>query len=82
MVEVIKPYFLTNGGSIIALQIENEYGSIVEYMGERGKKYIRWSAEMLQKLAPELPIFLSDNPYRQEPKDVDNVIRSCNGRAT
>jgi hypothetical protein len=82
MVEVIKPYFLTNGGSVIALQVENEHGSIIQNLGERGNEYIRWSAKLLRKLAPELPSFLCDGAYLNEPKDVEDVVRSCNGRAT
>jgi hypothetical protein len=44
-----------NGGPIILLQIENEYGNVEDQYGENGLKYINWSADLANSLNVGIP---------------------------
>jgi hypothetical protein len=39
----------SNGGPVILLQIENEYGLIERQHGKQGHRYIEWAARMSQR---------------------------------
>lgn len=54
---VIKPYQITNGGPLLMLQIENEYGS---YGNDR--EYIKALAQIWRKNGIEIPFFTGDGP--------------------
>ncbi|KAJ3408649.1 beta-galactosidase [Chytriomyces confervae] len=71
--DVVSPYLGTNGGPIILLQIENEFGGIANEMGPEGYKYIQWAGEFSQSLNVGLPWFMcmQDN--------VPTVINAANG---
>jgi beta-galactosidase GanA len=45
----VKDLFYQNGGPIILLQIENEYGLVEKEYGEEGHRYIEWAAEFAQR---------------------------------
>lgn len=53
--EVLRPQFVTNGGNIIAMQIENEYGSY-----GNDKEYLLEIENMLRENGVDLPLFTSD----------------------
>lgn len=53
----IKPFLCTNGGPVIAIQIENEYGS---YGGD--KQYLKYLKESLEKRGIDVLLFTSDGP--------------------
>ena len=55
MSEQIKPYLITNGGPIILLQIENEYGS---YGNDRA--YMRRLKELWDEAGIDVPYYTSD----------------------
>ena len=55
---VLKPFFITNGGNIIAMQIENEYGSY-----SNDKKYLRALSDMYDELGVDLLKFTSDGTW-------------------
>jgi len=55
MSQVIKPYLVTNGGPIIMLQIENEYGS---YGNDR--EYMKLLKELWLKNGIDVPFYTSD----------------------
>ena len=55
MAKQIKPYLIENGGPIIMLQIENEYGS---YGNDR--EYMKQLKELWQKNGINIPFYTSD----------------------
>lgn len=57
LVPVFKPYLYENGGTIIATQIENEYGSY-----GNDKEYLRKSKKLLIERGVESYFFTSDGP--------------------
>ncbi|PON34329.1 Glycoside hydrolase [Parasponia andersonii] len=66
--------FSWQGGPIIMLQIENEYGNIESSFGQRGKEYVKWAAKMALGLRAGVPWVMcrqTDAP--------DEVIDACNG---
>ncbi|BFG15416.1 hypothetical protein CerSpe_016900 [Prunus speciosa] len=66
--------FSWQGGPIIMLQIENEYGNIESSFGQKGKEYVKWAAEMALGLGAGVPWVMC--------KQVDapgSLIDACNG---
>ncbi|MBQ6838118.1 MAG: beta-galactosidase [Clostridia bacterium] len=55
----LVPYQLTKGGSIIAMQVENEYGSF-----GRDKKYLYWLRDLMRKEGIDVQLFTSDGEDR------------------
>ncbi len=55
VVDMVRPQLASNGGPIILLQIENEYGSVIDYHGEGGKKYINWCIDFANSLKAGVP---------------------------
>jgi beta-galactosidase len=53
----LKPLLCTNGGPVIALQIENEYGS---YGSD--KRYLDYLKSAMLKRGMDVPLFTSDGP--------------------
>lgn len=56
--EILKPFQLNNGGPIIMMQIENEYG----YFGD-DTSYMEEIRELMLKYGAEVPLFTSDGPW-------------------
>ncbi len=54
----IKKYTYDNGGPVIMMQIENEYG----YYGD-DHKYMKWLYDLIRSYGIEVPLFTSDGPY-------------------
>ncbi|XP_061991633.1 beta-galactosidase 9 isoform X2 [Rosa rugosa] len=66
--------FCWQGGPVIMLQIENEYGNMESSYGQRGKEYVKWAAEMALGLGAGVPWVMC--------KQVDapgSIIDACNG---
>ncbi|KAL8481118.1 hypothetical protein ACS0TY_027594 [Phlomoides rotata] len=66
--------FSWQGGPIIMLQIENEYGNIESSFGTKGKDYMKWAAKMAVGLGAGVPWVMC--------KQVDApeyIIDTCNG---
>lgn len=55
LAEVVRPYLYTNGGPIILIGIENEYGSF-----GNDRKYLEYTVELYKKLGFNVP-FISAN---------------------
>lgn len=55
---VLKPMFITNGGNIIAMQVENEYGSY-----SNDKKYLSALSAMYDELGADVLKFTSDGDW-------------------
>ncbi len=53
----VKPHLCTNGGGVIMLQIENEYGSYGD-----DKEYLRAVAEMYREYGIDCLLYTSDGP--------------------
>ncbi|XAR62547.1 Beta-galactosidase [Bertholletia excelsa] len=66
--------FCWQGGPIILLQIENEYGDVESSYGQKGKDYVKWAAKMATELGAGVPWVMC--------KQVDApeyIIDACNG---
>lgn len=66
----IKPYLVTNGGNIIMVQCENEYG----YYGD-DKEYLNYLKEGFIKRGIDVPLFTSDGT--SESDILDGAIDGC-----
>jgi len=66
----IKPYLVTNGGNIIMVQCENEYG----YYGD-DKEYLNYLKEGFMKRGIDVPLFTSDGT--SESDILDGAIDGC-----
>lgn len=72
VVQYITPYLANNGGPIIALQIENEYG---DGNGDPARQaYIWFNGNLTQKLAPQIPWVMCQESQAPLP-----IIYTCNG---
>ncbi|KAL4643890.1 hypothetical protein ACB092_02G123900 [Castanea dentata] len=66
--------FSWQGGPIIMLQIENEYGDVESPYGQRGKEYVKWASQMALDLGAGVPWVMC-----KQPDAPDNIINACNG---
>ncbi|KAJ3127481.1 hypothetical protein HK100_009722 [Physocladia obscura] len=71
--EVVDRYLASNGGPIILLQIENEYGLIANEMGPDGLKYIKWAGTYAKSLNTSVPWIMCQQ------NNVPTVINTVNG---
>ncbi|KAG6428159.1 hypothetical protein SASPL_112408 [Salvia splendens] len=66
--------FSWQGGPIIMLQIENEYGNMESFYGSKGKDYMIWAAKMAVGLDAGVPWVMCKQVDAPE-----NIIDTCNG---
>ncbi len=66
----IRPYLCTNGGNIIMVQCENEYG----YYGD-DKEYLNYLKEGFIKRGIDVPLFTSDGTSKSD--ILDGAIDGC-----
>ncbi|CAL0332422.1 unnamed protein product [Lupinus luteus] len=64
----------SQGGPIILSQIENEYGPIEYEIGDPGKSYTKWAAEMALGLGTGVPWIMCKQDDAPGP-----IINTCNG---
>ncbi len=57
LIPMLKPFLCTNGGPIIAMQIENEYGSY-----GNDTRYLQYLQQALLSRGVDVPLFTSDGP--------------------
>ena len=62
----LVPHLITNGGNIIMMQIENEYGYYAN-----DKEYMVFMRDLLRKHGVNVPLITSDNP------DTENILGGC-----
>ena len=55
----LRPYLATNGGPILMVQVENEYGSY-----GNDKQYLQAIADLYRELGVDVPLFTSDGPCK------------------
>lgn len=75
MLEQIRPYLTTNGGNVIMLQCENEYG----YYGD-DRKYLAYLKEGYERRGIDVPLFTSDGTSRDNILDgsIDGCLATLN----
>ncbi|KAL5702789.1 Beta-galactosidase 9 [Ranunculus cassubicifolius] len=66
--------FSWQGGPIILLQIENEYGNMERSYGQGGKDYVKWAAKMASGLGAGVPWVMCKQTDAPE-----NMLDACNG---
>ncbi|KAG4141356.1 hypothetical protein ERO13_D06G071100v2 [Gossypium hirsutum] len=66
--------FETQGGPIIMSQIENEFGPVEWEIGDPGKAYTKWAAQMAVGLDTGVPWIMCKQDDAPDP-----VINTCNG---
>lgn len=70
MFDEIRPHLITNGGNVIMLQCENEYG----YYGD-DKEYLKKLYEIYRKYGIDVPLFTSDGTGEEDLRD--GTIEGC-----
>ncbi len=60
LIPKLVPYQITNGGRVILMQIENEYG----YYGN-DKAYLRFLRDTMRRLGVTVPLVTSDGPWKE-----------------
>ena len=73
--EQIKPYLTTNGGNVIMIQCENEYG----YYGD-DRKYLAYLKEGYERRGIDVPLFTSDGTSKDNILDgsIDGCLSTLN----
>ena len=59
LIPKLLPYQECNGGKLIAMQVENEYGSF-----GRDKKYLYWLRDLMKEIGVKCQLFTSDGEER------------------
>ncbi|KAI3643618.1 hypothetical protein MP228_013173 [Amoeboaphelidium protococcarum] len=72
-VEYTQDLFFHNGGPIVMLQVENEYGMVENEYGADGSKYINWIADYALNMKTELPWIVCQQ------NNIPQLINTCNG---
>ncbi|KAM3326493.1 hypothetical protein P3S67_001619 [Capsicum chacoense] len=70
---IAESLFSWQGGPIILLQIENEYGNFESSFGPKGKIYMKWAAEMAVGLGAGVPWVMC-----QQTDAPEYIIDTCN----
>lgn len=73
---VLRPHFSTNGGNIIAVQIENEYGGLEQ----PDTAYLEWIRDTYIELGVTVPMFTSDGVGKTHLEDgsLDGILMTAN----
>ena len=66
----VRPFLFTNGGPVIMMQCENEYG----YYGD-DKEYLKFLYDCYRRLGIDVPLFTSDGTSRTD--ILDGYIEGC-----
>ena len=74
---LLRPLLITNGGNVILIQVENEYGSF-----GNDAAYLRWLRDFYISHGIDCPLITSDGPYPLLLRSgtVDGVLASVNMR--
>lgn len=75
LISYVKPFFATNGGPIVAVQVENEYGSYGE-----DKTYLNYIKQGLLKREVDVLLFTSDGPtkFMLSGGEIEGVLKTVN----
>ena len=83
-IDVVKSAKLlaADGGPIVMLQIENEYGNMEQYYGWKGKKYVQWLSEYALSLYEEvgnIPWVMCQQGEGVGTAPSAQIVNACNG---
>ena len=53
----VEGFFLKDGGPIIGIQVENEYGHVGGFTGEKGQEHMKTLQSMAQKMGYDVPLW-------------------------
>ncbi len=75
--EILRDHLITNGGNVLMVQIENEYGSY-----GNDKAYLRWLKEFYESHGIDVPLITSDGALEFTLRNgtLDDVLASVNYR--
>ncbi|MFF0473869.1 beta-galactosidase family protein [Streptomyces sp. NPDC004284] len=73
LMPTIKPYLGSNGGPVLAVQVENEYGAYGD-----DTAYLAELAALLRRHGVDVPLFTSDQPSDLAPGSLDGVLATAN----
>ena len=83
LAEQVRPLQITNGGPIIMVQVENEFGSYVSQRKdipmEEHKKYNSAIKKMLEDAGFNVPFFTSDGSWVFEGGSIEGALPTANG---
>ena len=74
--EKLRPHLYVNGGGIIAMQIENEYGGL----GQPDQEYLKWIKHAYEELGMDVLYFTSDGTWSTclEDGSIDGILMTAN----
>lgn len=78
LLEIVVPYQFTQGGPIIAFQVENEYGNVKENDQEIDVKYLLSLKNILEINGVVELLFTSDTPSLGFNGTIDDVLATAN----
>ncbi|MEV6010984.1 beta-galactosidase [Streptomyces sp. NPDC051976] len=73
LLPVVLPYLATNGGPVLAVQVENEYGAYGDDTG-----HLRHLADRLGELGVDVPLFTCDQPDDLARGSLPGVLATTN----
>ncbi|MGW4161841.1 beta-galactosidase [Streptomyces sp. NPDC004788] len=73
LMRLVKTYLSSNGGPVLAVQLENEYGAHGDDTG-----YLAELAGLLRAHGVDVPLFTCDQPADLERGGLDGVLRTVN----
>jgi hypothetical protein len=71
--EVIRPRLASNGGPVVLMQVENEYGNVSKRYGQAGQDYLRWIVQLARRVG------LADVPTTTCEGGAEEAIETSNG---
>lgn len=73
---VVRPFLSNEGGPILLVQVENEYGNVAPRYGKDGERYMKWIAELAKKVGFQVPSIVCDFDWKNSgvtvPTEVSN----------
>ncbi len=69
---VIRPHLATNGGTVILVQVENEYANVAKRYGDDGQRYLAWMADLAINMGMDVPIIMCEG-------GTDTAVDTVNG---
>lgn len=58
--DYVRPYSAANGGPILLVQMENEYGNVGKSYGRAGQRYLNWAVNLGSRVDLGVPLILCD----------------------
>lgn len=86
LAEQVKPYLIKNGGPIVMVQVENEFGSYAaqrkDIPAELHQKYNKAIHELLIKAGFDVSFFTSDGSWLFDNGSIPGVLPTANGEGS